>query len=353
MRAFVTGSTGLLGNNLVRALLAQGYEVRALTRSMEKFQRLFGRTEAIPVLGDIQSIDNFADQLSGCDVVFHTAAYFREYYQSGSHAESLQAINVDATLALIDAAAVHGVQAFVHTSSSGTVGPAADGGPGNEDSPPTPKQLRNLYFRSKHAGNQRIRALKPAQGMRVIEILPGWMFGPGDEGPTAAGQMVLDVLERKLPAIPDGGNCMVDARDVAAAMIAAASHPHGARFLVAGQFHTLRELVDVIASLGAVPPPRFDLPAWFAVPYAALVQQVSHWLKQPTVVSVDGVRSVTGKERMDSSKAERGLGIQFRPLAESIASTIAWYQQTGRVPATNPSSSTGPAVIGQGTPLDH
>jgi uncharacterized protein YbjT (DUF2867 family) len=36
MRAFVTGSTGLLGNNLVRILLQAGHEVWALARSKEK-----------------------------------------------------------------------------------------------------------------------------------------------------------------------------------------------------------------------------------------------------------------------------------------------------------------------------
>ena len=48
MKAFVTGSTGLLGNNLVRALLAEGHEVVGLTRSAEKFARMLGDTAATP-----------------------------------------------------------------------------------------------------------------------------------------------------------------------------------------------------------------------------------------------------------------------------------------------------------------
>jgi dihydroflavonol-4-reductase len=39
--AFVTGATGLLGNNMVRELLARGYEVRALARSKTKAQSQF------------------------------------------------------------------------------------------------------------------------------------------------------------------------------------------------------------------------------------------------------------------------------------------------------------------------
>ncbi len=42
MRAFVTGSTGLLGNNLVRTLHQAGHEVWALARSKEKAQQTLG-----------------------------------------------------------------------------------------------------------------------------------------------------------------------------------------------------------------------------------------------------------------------------------------------------------------------
>lgn len=122
MKAFVTGSTRLLGNNLVRQLLAEGHEVIGLTRSAEKSERMLGDTAATPVVGDIQDIEGFADHLNGCDVVFHTAAYFREYYSKGDHLAKLEAINVTATLDLMAASDARGVKTFVHTSSAGTIG---------------------------------------------------------------------------------------------------------------------------------------------------------------------------------------------------------------------------------------
>lgn len=45
------------------------------------------------------------------------------------------------------------------------------------------------------------------------------MFGPRDAAPTGASQLVLDYLNQKMPGILDGGTCVVDARDVAQAMI--------------------------------------------------------------------------------------------------------------------------------------
>src|SRR5215471_15818366 len=123
MRAFVTGSTGLLGNNLVRALLAAGYEVLALARSKDKAQRQLGDTAARVVAGDMEDVAGFASALDGVDVLFHTAAYFREYYAPGDHAVKVDRVNVACTMELARAAHGRGVKKMVDTSSAGIIGP--------------------------------------------------------------------------------------------------------------------------------------------------------------------------------------------------------------------------------------
>src|SRR5512134_1184503 len=89
MKVFVTGSTGLLGNNLVRLLLDRGFDVAGLVRSPEKAKRMFGESKARFVKGDMLDVAGFASALDGCEALFHTAAYFREYYQPGDHAQAL------------------------------------------------------------------------------------------------------------------------------------------------------------------------------------------------------------------------------------------------------------------------
>lgn len=76
---FVTGATGLLGSNLVRELSARGYRVRALVRSEPKARRFLSDVDTELIVGDMQDVDSFANQLEGCTAVFHTAAHFREY----------------------------------------------------------------------------------------------------------------------------------------------------------------------------------------------------------------------------------------------------------------------------------
>jgi NAD(P)-dependent dehydrogenase (short-subunit alcohol dehydrogenase family) len=65
MRAFVTGSTGLLGNHLVRLLAAQGHHMKALARSREKASKLFGDLDVTIVQGDMLDVSRFAPELAG------------------------------------------------------------------------------------------------------------------------------------------------------------------------------------------------------------------------------------------------------------------------------------------------
>jgi len=94
-------------------------------------------------------VAGFADALEDVDVVFHAAAYFREYYAPGDHSRIIERINVDATMELARAAHSRRVAKMVDTSSSGIIGVELDGSPGNEQTPPSPLTETNLYFMSK------------------------------------------------------------------------------------------------------------------------------------------------------------------------------------------------------------
>jgi len=333
MKVFVTGSTGLLGNNLVRQLLAAGHEVTGLTRRAEKFERMLGDTAATAVVGDMTDVQGFADAMAGADAVVHTAAYFREYYQSGDHVARLEEINVQGTLSLMAAADEHGVEAFVHISSAGTIGRRPDGAPGDENTPAGPEQLKNLYFQSKVAGDAKIRAHRPSHGMRVVQILPGWMWGPGDAGPTGAGQIVLDFVDGKFPAVPFGGTSLVDARDVAAATIEAISKPHGARYIVGGTYYTLRQIIDHLALETGRPAPKANLPAWVALTYAHLSEAWARVTGGRAAANVAGVRTMAQEHAVDSAKALRELNASFRPLEQTISDVVDWYVRAEMLPS--------------------
>lgn len=115
--AFVTGATGLLGNNVVHALLKRNIKVKALVRSVEKAKKQFGNLPVEFIEGDMLNVDAFSHALQGCDALFHTAAYFRDSYKGGKHWQKLYDTNVTGTERLLQAAYAAGIRRAVHTSS--------------------------------------------------------------------------------------------------------------------------------------------------------------------------------------------------------------------------------------------
>jgi dihydroflavonol-4-reductase len=329
MQAFVTGSTGLLGSNLVRELVDQGYQVKALVRSMDKAKALLGALPQVQfVKGDLQNIPAFAAELQGCDVLFHTAAYFRESYGSGHHWPMLQRLNIDATLELLEVAAAAGVLKTIYVSSSGCIGLNPDGSPGSETTPPGSITYSNLYFKSKLMAEAAVIDFTKTHTMPVVMICPGAMLGPQDAAPTELGQFVLNFLHRKIPVRPAGGMPCVDVRDVAATMVnGVAQGRSGQRYLVGGEYYSMADLMGHLEAVSGVAAPKLAMPG-FGMRILALVSTWWGQLRgQKPEIPIEGVNIMLAALAYDSTKAKRELGAQFRPLETTLSDMVAWYRQ--------------------------
>jgi dihydroflavonol-4-reductase len=328
MRAFVTGATGLLGSNLVRLLERDGHQVTALVRSRAKGARQLGAGVNL-VEGDMANVAAFAPALATHDILFHVAAFFREYYQPGDHWEPLQRINIDGTMALLRAAEAQGVRKVVYASSAGILGKGPAGAPADETTPPDALVHSNLYFRSKLLAEQAIAAFLPASRLDVRLILPGWMFGPGDWAPTSSGAIVRDFLSRKLPVGIDGTGAPVDARDVAEAMLAAVERGrNGERYIVGGDTPvSFRTILELLEELSGVPGPRIYPPYPVALAYGFASELYGRITGRPVLATAEGVRTLREARPTSSAKAISELGATFRPLRDTLRDEIAWFRE--------------------------
>ncbi len=331
--AFVTGSTGLLGNNLVQALLAEGWHVRALARSREKAsQQLAPHDRLSIVIGDMANVAGFSQALRDVDVVFHTAAFFRDNYKGGRHWDELQRVNVDGTAALISAAYNSGVRRFVQTSSVAVL----NGPPGSviDETCERHPEDADDYYRSKILADREVHAFLSAhEDMHAVYVLPGWMFGPGDMGPTSSGQALLDTVHGKLPGIVPGSFSVVDARDVAVALIAAADRGRrGERYLAAGRHLTMRELIPLVGRVANVKVPTRELPMFLLYAVAGIQELWARLSGKPVLFSLATARLLDNevdRSRFNHATSERELGLTFRPLETTVGDTIRWYRNKG------------------------
>lgn len=328
MKAFVTGSTGLLGNNLT-CQLSQEHQVKALVRSKKKAKSVFRNTSNITfVEGDMLNIDGFAHELQGCDVLFHTAAYFREYYQPGNHWEKLEKINIKGTIRLLESAEKYNIKKVIYVSSAGVIGMKQDKLPGDELTSPSEFAYNNLYFKSKLLAEKAVQLFLQKSSLPVVLVLPGGIFGIRDFTPTSSGQLVLNFLNQKLPGIIDGGGCMVDVRDVVQAMINAVEKGRsGERYIVAGSYSSIENVLKTLEKVTGIPAPKRHIPYTASLALAQLSELQWKLTGKPVLLSRARVQSLQQKFHWSSEKALRELAVTFRSLEETLRDEVAWYQQ--------------------------
>ena len=118
--------------------------------------------------------------------------------------------------------------------------------------------------------------------------------------------------------------------DVARACIAAVEHaPRGARFVAAGRRLHMSQAYDVLERVTGVPAPRRKLP--FPV-VAAVALANEAWARvsgRPVLIGLatyQNLRETGPHNRYDSSKAERELGVRFRPIEETLGDAFRWLR---------------------------
>ena len=332
--AFVTGATGLLGNNLVRALLKRNIKVKALVRSIDKAKSQFGDLPVEFVEGDMLNVDAFSHALQGCDALFHTAAYFRDSYKGGRHGQTLYDTNVTGTERLLQAAYAAGIRRAVHTSSIAVL-------KGNRDqlideTMSRREQEADDYYLSKIQAEQKVQAfLSQHPDMFIAIVLPGWMFGPGDIGPTSSGQFLLDFVGQKLPGVLPGSFSVVDARDVAEHQLAALTRGQsGGRYLAAGNHMDMKSIFQVLSHVSGIKAPERKIPLLMLRMIALVYEAYYRVTKRPVLISTSTVRLMEqeqGRTHFSHQKSSQALACEFRPVAETMSDTLDWYRKNNYI----------------------
>jgi dihydroflavonol-4-reductase len=331
MNCLVTGASGFIGANLVHELVARGHRVRALLRPGADLRGLEG-AEYEAALGDVTDHAALDRALSGCDWCFHVAASYHLWL--ADYAPMYRA-NVDGTRNVIEAATAAGCRRIVYTSTVGCIGlPQETNGtvtPTDESTPVSEAQMTNHYKRSKWRAEIVARELA-AKGAPVVIVNPSAPIGPRDVKPTPTGKVIVDFLNRQMPAYLDTGLNWVHVRDVAIGHILAAERGRlGERYILghtAGNW-TMREAFTVLEQVSGVPAPRVRLPYFIPLLAAHAGELAARFTGRPPRAPLAGVRMARYKMFFNPAKAIRELGLPQTPPREALADAVAWFRQHG------------------------
>jgi len=325
--ALVTGASGFVGSAVVRALVAGGFEVRALVRPSSDRRNLEGLDVEVR-LGDLRDPASLRNAAAGCRCVFHVAAVYRLWHPRPR--EILEA-NVEGTRNVLQAARAAGVERMVYTSSVATLGLRKDGRPSDEETPVGLEEMIGPYKRSKFLAEEVVRTFVRTEGFPVVIVHPSAPVGPRDRKPTPTGRLILDAAAGRMPAYVDTGLNVVHVDDVAAGhLLALEKGAPGRGYILGGENMTLKEILTAVAALTGRRPPRIRLSPGVVLPLAWLAQgwaRVTHG-KEPRI-TVDGVRLARKTMFFTSERARAELGFRPRPAEEAFRDAVDWYRSEG------------------------
>ena len=334
MKCFVTGATGFIGAHLVHELLARGHRVKALVRPGADERGLLG-LKFERVTGDLFDRHQLERELAGCDWCFHLAASYHLWLRQYA---PMYAVNVEGTRNVLEAAGQAGCAKIIYTSTVGCIGlPKEVAGkiiPATESEIITDEQLTCDYKRSKFQAEIVAADLFRQKGLPVIIVNPSAPVGPGDGKPTPTGQIIVDFLNRRLPAYLDTGLNWVHVRDVAVGHILAAEKGRiGSRYILGNQQGnwTMQQTLAALEKITGLPASKNKLPYWLALRIAEISELIAAVTGQPPRAPISGVRMARHKMWYDPGKAVRELGLPQTPPEQAFADAVNWFRTNGHV----------------------
>ncbi len=317
MKYFMTGATGFLGGALARILRERGHNVSALVRSPEKSAKLNALGIAL-VPGDITDKESMRAAMTGCDGVFHVAAWYKVGARDRSTAWKT---NVEGTRNVLELMKELNIPKGVYTSTiainSDTHGTAPD-----ETFRFTGTHISE-YDRTKAAAHDVADGFMK-EGLPLVTVMPGLIYGP--DGTGMSDDAFRFYLRGLLPMIPKrSAYSWAHVDDVAEAHILAMEKGIvGEKYIAAGEHSTLTDVFALAHSITGKRKP-LSVPAELLAFSSKVTAVIETLLPLPEMYSSEAMRVQAGVTYMgDNSKAKRELGYAPRSLKVGLQQTLEY-----------------------------
>jgi dihydroflavonol-4-reductase len=320
-RVCVTGGTGLLGYQVVRALSALGAEVRVLALPPRALHPIQAEPQVDLTWGDVRDPSAVRRALAGCDVVFHLAGAVAVWGAALSRVYDVHASGTANVLNAVDPGA-----RVVVTSSVVTVGASRDRSPLVEESPFRLGRVKIDYVHAKRAA-ERIALEHAARGADVVVTNPGYLIGPEDHERSVMGRFCVRYWRGMIPVAPPGGVNLVDVRDAARGhLLAAERGQSGRRYILGGEDHTFAGFMGILAEVAGMRPRAIPVLPWWG--YAALASAGecrAMVTRRHPYPAMQHARLNRYYWFYRSDRAADELGYTVRPVRDALADAFAWF----------------------------
>jgi len=321
MKVAITGASGHVGACLCRELIKRGTEVKVLLHNDDR--GIKGLDMEI-VKGDMFDKSALRSLCRDVDAVIHLAV---KISIDDSEKEEVYRTNVNGTRLLLDCCMENGVSRFIHFSSIH----ALSAEPLNEIMDENRPFINSVgtYYEITKAESERLVLKAAESGLNAVILNPTAIIGPCDYKTSYLGQALIKIALNKLPMLVQGGYDWVDLRDVANAAIKAISKGRkGERYILSGNWHSLKELSEIIGKVSGNKTPRFVCPTAIAKIGLPFIKLYSRLKNEHPLYTGDSLDILNYSNRnISATKANKELGFTPRSLKETIADTLSWYKE--------------------------
>ena len=253
----VTGGSGLLGSCLIRQLIADGQQVRAIHRSEKPVFE--GSIKVEWVRGDILDTIGLEEAMNGMEVVYHCAAVVSFH---PSRKEEMHRVNVQGTANVVNACLDAGVKKLLFVSSVAALGRIREDEPIHEGMNWSPESSNSEYGKTKYLAETEVwRGM--AEGLSIAIVNPVIILGAGNW--SSGSSKIFQSAYHEFPWYTEGSSGFVDVDDVARAMICLMkSEVTARRFIISGENRTYHEVFQLIANAFQKKPPHRKVSKWMS-----------------------------------------------------------------------------------------
>lgn len=315
----LTGGSGHLGYIVHSLLSRKGVAHRLLLRNPVDY---IGHSEI--VTGSLEESSARRKLVQNCRVLIHCAGMV--WPKTGRNRQ-VHHVNFELTKHLYEDAAEAGVEHLVFISSIHSMvvpdEPVFDEGAALVETP------NSAYDYSKAESERFLDAQqRSGSGPTVTILSPTAIIGPGDPYLRGMNQLFHRLYHNRLPALTSGGFDIVDVRDVAFGIAEAALRRQQGKYILSGQYYTIREMAERFASICGLKVTRRVLGPRTMRWVAALSAPIDRLGAKPLPMNKYAVDTLLeGHRNISSAAARRDLNYSVRSLDDTFSDLKQWFSE--------------------------
>ncbi len=320
-KVLVTGANGLLGANVVRALINNGYEVRAFVRPQSNRTGL-QNIDIEFFEGELLNKDDVIKAAQGCHYIIHTAALtalspagFDEFFK----------VNVTATRFLINAAKDNNIKRFIYISTANCLTNGSLSNPGTEDSGFMPWLKKSNYAYTKYLAQQEVLREAKENNFPAIVVNPTFLIGPFDSKPSS-GKLLLYANNNKILFYPPGGKSFIDAEYAAQAIVNALSlGKNGEIYLLAGENLTYKDFFRQVATVTGKRKILIPVPKPIIILAGGIMSMTGKILQTNFSFNLTNAKLLVLDNYFSADKARTELRLKPTDVKHAIIKALKWF----------------------------